>query len=129
MPVATKYTIKQFVTAIKGLPEAAPTTDMLDAPIGHDSFKDQWILWLEEYLTPGHPNRKNAIDNAQWAYQHLNNGRMIVWLNEAAGEQPRIIQAAIAAMDERDTMQTEAKYARRVLPWDDLAKLLFRQRG
>jgi hypothetical protein len=54
---------------------------------------------------------------------------MIVWLNEAAGEQPRIIQAAIAAMDERDTMQTEAKYARRVLPWDDLAKLLFRQRG
>jgi hypothetical protein len=49
---------------------------------------------------------------------------MIVWLNEAAGEDPRIIQAAIAAMNERETMQAEAKYARRVLPWDGLAKLL-----
>jgi hypothetical protein len=30
-----------------------------------------------------------------------------------------------ASASERDTMQTEAKYARRVLPWDWLAKLLF----
>jgi hypothetical protein len=129
MPVATKYTIQQFVAAIKGLPEATPHTDALDPPIRHDSFKDQWIRWLEEYLTPGYYDRKNFVDNAKWAYQHLNNGWMIVWLNEAAGEAPRIIQAAIAAMEERDTMQAEAKYARRVLPWDDLAKLLFRQRG
>jgi hypothetical protein len=52
---------------------------------------------------------------------------MIVWLNEAAGEAPRLIQAAITAIEGRDPPQTEAKYARRVLPWDDLAKLLFRR--
>jgi hypothetical protein len=50
---------------------------------------------------------------------------MIVWLNEAAGEGPRIIEAAINAMAERDSAQTEAKYARLVLPWECVAKLLF----
>ena len=85
--------------------------------------------WLGGYLTPGYYGRKNAIDDAQWAHQHLNNGRMIVWLNEAASEDSRIIRAAIIAMAEREPPQTEAKYARLVLPWDDLVRLLFTGRA
>ena len=50
---------------------------------------------------------------------------MIVWLNEAAGEDRRIIGAAIIAAQGRDSKQTEAKYARLVLPWEQLAKRLF----
>jgi len=69
------------------------------------------------------------VDDAQWGYQHLRNGRMIEWFNEAAGENLRIIQAAIVVMEERDSMQTEARNVRRVLPWDELAKLLFGQRS
>jgi hypothetical protein len=51
---------------------------------------------------------------------------MIVWLNEAAGEDSRIIGAAIIAMAEREPPQTEAKYARLVLPWKGAAELLFK---
>ncbi len=51
---------------------------------------------------------------------------MIVWLNEAAGEHSRIIRAAIHAMAEREPPQTEAKYARLVLPGDRVAELLFK---
>jgi hypothetical protein len=119
------YTIAQFITAIKGLPERMPQSDKLPLPPGHASFKSQWLGWLGEYLTSGYYDRKNAVDDAAWAYQHLNNGRMIVWLNEAAGEDPRIIDAAIAAMEGREPTQTEAKYARRVLPWKYVAELLF----
>lgn len=36
-----------------------------------------------------------------------------------------MVQAAIVAMDGREPAQTEAMYARRVLPWEELAKLLF----
>jgi hypothetical protein len=57
--------------------------------------------------------------------KRLNNGRMIVWLNDEAGEDPRIIQAAIVAIDERYPPQTEAKFARPVLPSDGLTRLLF----
>jgi hypothetical protein len=46
-------------------------------------------------------------------------------INEAAGENPRIIQAAIVAIDGRDLTQTEAMYARRILPWERVATLLF----
>ncbi|MFQ3457638.1 hypothetical protein PMN64_30565 [Bradyrhizobium sp. UFLA01-814] len=42
--------------------------------------------WLDEYLGPGYYNRQNANDDARHVYPHLNNDRMIVWLNELAGE-------------------------------------------
>jgi hypothetical protein len=112
----TKYTIRQFVTAVKGLSKATPHSDALDQPTTHDGFKEQWIGWLEEYLTPGYYDRQNFVDDVETAYKRLNNGRMIVWLNEAAGEDPRIVRAAIVAIDERYPPQTEAKFARRVLP-------------
>jgi hypothetical protein len=51
---------------------------------------------------------------------------MIVWLNEAAGKHSRIIGAAIHAMAERESRKTEAKYGRLILPWDRVAKLLFK---
>jgi hypothetical protein len=118
--------IARFIAAIESLPERTPQSDELRLSPGQASFKSQWIGWLEEYLERGYYDRKNAVDDAQWAYQHLNNGRMIVWLNEAAGEDPRIIRVAIIAMAEREPPQTEAKYARLVLPWDGAAELLFK---
>jgi hypothetical protein len=125
MPDDTKYAISQFRAAIDGLRKPTPRSDQLPLAPGQESNKSQWLRWLEEYLEPGFYNRQTFVDDAKTAYQRLNNGRMIVWLNEAAGENPRIIEAAIIAMDERDAPQTEAKFARRVLPWDRLARLLF----
>jgi hypothetical protein len=123
--VDPSYTIAQFIIAVEGLRRPTPRSDELPLPHGHASFKSQWRGWLGEYLTPGYYDRKNAVDDARWAYQHLNNGNMIVWLNEAAGEDPRIIQATIIAIDGRESRQTEAMYARRILPWGALAERLF----
>jgi hypothetical protein len=51
---------------------------------------------------------------------------MIVWLNEAAGESPATIRAAIAAMLRGGPQkQTPAKIARSFLPWERAATLLF----
>lgn len=125
-PAKPSFTIEQFITVIEGLQRRTPKSDRFPVPSGHSSLKSQWLSWLREYLEPGYYDRKSAHDDAEWAYQHLNNGRMIVWLNEAAGEDPRIIHAAIVAMDDREPPQTEAKYARLVLPWCGAAKLLFK---
>ncbi|SDS19048.1 hypothetical protein [Bradyrhizobium canariense] len=123
----SSYTVAQFIVAVDGLSELTPQSDQLPLAAGHASFRHQWIGWLKEYLTPGYYNRQNFVDDARTAYQRLNNGRMIVWLNEAAGEDPRIIQAAIVAMEKREAPQTEAMYARRVLPWQGVARLLFKR--
>jgi hypothetical protein len=124
-----EYNIKQLTVAINRLSRPTPQSDALDQPAEHDTFKAQWRQWLDEYLTPGFYDRKTIVDDAETAYQRLSNGRMIVWLNEAAGEDARIVHAAIIAMRGRDSKQTEAMYARLVLPWDGLAKLLFDQKG
>ena len=79
------YTIAQFIAAIEGLQKRKPQSNELSLPAGHASFKSQWLGWLGEYLSPGYYDRKNVVDDAKWAYQHLNNGNMIVWLNEAPG--------------------------------------------
>ena len=123
---AKSYSIKEFSAAIEDLQKRTPQSDELPLPAGHASFKSQWLGWLKEYLGPGYYDRTNVHDDAKWTYQHLNNGRMIVWLNEAAGEDPRIIGATIIAIDGRDSTQTEAMYARRILPWEGLAKRLFK---
>ncbi|UGY03267.1 hypothetical protein [Bradyrhizobium quebecense] len=121
----SKYTIDQLRTAIRELKIPTPLSDQLPLPADQVSTRDQWLGWLNEYLGPGYYNRQTFVDDACHVYQHLNNGRMIVWLNEAAGEDPRIVQAAIVAMDGREPAQTEAMYARRILPWEDLARRLF----
>jgi hypothetical protein len=119
------YTIKEFIAAIKDLKNPTPKSDFSEQPGGYAGFKEQWIRWLDEYLTAGLYNRQNVVDNAEAAYQHLSNAGMIIWLNEAAGEDTRIIEAAIIATQERFPAQTGAKYARRVLPWQNLAARLF----
>ena len=50
------YTIAQFIAASKGLRQQTPQ-------LARGIF---------------HPLATNAVDDAEWAYQHLNNGRMIV---------------------------------------------------
>ncbi|WP_194460757.1 hypothetical protein [Bradyrhizobium sp. CCBAU 53421] len=117
LPRSKKYTIDQPTTAIRELKTPTPLSDQLPLPADQASTRDQWLGWLDEYLGPGYYNRQTLIDDARHVYQHLNNGRMMVWLNEAAGEDPRIIEAAIIAMDSGEPAQREAMYARRVLPW------------
>lgn len=121
----TEYTVGQLRAAIDKFQRPTPQSDRLPLSPDQTSTRAQWLAWLDEYLGPGYYNRQTSVDEARHVYKHLNNGRMIVWLNEAAGEESRIVEAAIIAMDGRESAQTEAKYARRVLPWEALARRLF----
>lgn len=121
----TKYTISQFRAAIDGLRKSTPISDRLPLPPDQESSQSQWLRWLDAYLEPGYYNRKTFNDDARHAYNHLGNLRMIVWLNEAAGEDHRLVQAAIFAAQERVNAHAEARYARLVLPWKGIADLLF----
>jgi hypothetical protein len=105
----------------------AVTSHASKLPLSHryKTFKEQWSGWLEEYNGPGYYGRSDGKRDARWVYQHLNNGNMIVWLNEAAGERPTVVLATISEMLRSDVKQTQAAIARRHLPWERVAELLF----
>jgi len=121
------YFIKELQRAVRRLPATAPQSDKLSKG-GYETHQDHWIRWLKEYDGPGFYGRSDWSVDARSVYQRLANGRMIVWLSEAAGEDPERIRAAITAMKLHGSgrKQTEAKIVRFHLPWERLAELLFK---
>jgi hypothetical protein len=121
------YTIQELLRAVRRLPAAMPISDRLSKG-GYDTHRDHWIGWLKGYDGPGFYGRSDWVVDARTVYQRLNNGRMIVWLNEAAGEKPALIRTTISEMKLRGNglKQTEAKIARARHPWESVAALLFR---
>lgn len=118
------HTIKELLAAVRQLPAITPQVGKLLLK-SHNTFQEQWIGWLEEYDGPGYYGRGDDNRDARWVYQHLNNGNMIAWLNEAAGESPSTIEATITDMQRVEVKQSQAKIARSHLPWERVAKLLF----
>jgi hypothetical protein len=68
------------------------------AAMAKDTHKDNWVGWLEEYDGPGYYGRSRWDRDSRFVYQHLCCGPMIVWLNEAAGEDPALIKRTIREM-------------------------------
>jgi hypothetical protein len=126
--MARSYSIRELLLAVRRLPATMPESDRLSKG-GYATHKDHWIGWLAEYDGPGYYGRSNWDRDARYVYQHLNNCNMIVWLNEAAGESPATIRAAITAMLRGGPQKaTMAGIARFLLPWERAASLLFNNR-
>jgi len=121
------HSIKEMLRAVRRLPATAPQSGKLSKG-GYETHQDHWIAWLKEYDGPGYYGRSDWSVDARAVYQRLANGRMIVWLSEAAGEDPKRIRAAITAMKRHGNgrKQTEAKIVRSHLPWEQVATLLFK---
>ena len=124
-----EHTIAQFCVAVEKLSRPTPLSDRLLPPVNYRSFKEQWIDWLKDCEAPGYYGRIPGKRTPRDVYQRLNNAGMIVWLNEAAGQNQSTIEAAINAMlrpsYQLGWKQTKAKVARKHLPWEPLAELLF----
>jgi hypothetical protein len=95
---------------VRRLPATAPQSNKLSKG-GYETHQDHWIGWLKEYDGPGYYGRSDWSVDARAVYQRLANGHILVWLNEAAGEDPKRIRAAITAMKRHGNgrAQTEAK--------------------
>ena len=88
-----QHSFGELLAVVRRLPAITPQAAKLPVN-GYETFQEQWIGWLEEYDGPGYYGRADGKRDARWVYQHLNNGKMIVWLNEAAGESHSTIEAA-----------------------------------
>ena len=118
-----EVTIKQFVRAIRGLPSDTP---QVHPGRWYTTQKEHWLGWLMEYGGPGAYGRKGGKNrDAKFAYNHIVNYEMLLWLIGAAGVPRNLVKAARSACAKAEGLSAKSVAIRRHVPWDELAAVLW----
>ena len=85
--------VRTFIRAINDLPPDKP----IDRPgIWYRTQHQHWIGWLSEYRGPGAYGRQTGIKrDAKFAYNHIVNPQMLLWLISASGVNRTLVSAAM----------------------------------
>lgn len=119
----TEITIEQLQIAIKKLSSDPPKTQ---PGIWYKTQKEHWLGWLKEYRGPGAYRRKGgSAREAKFAYNHVVNYHMLTWIIDAAGVDPKLVRQAKAAVNDKKTLQANARVIRGIVPWEILADALW----
>jgi hypothetical protein len=116
--------IKKFMQAIQKLPSDKPkeTPGKL-----YKTQKDHWLGWLNEYGGSGAYGRKGSKNqDAEFAYNHIVEYRMLLWIVQAAGVESKLVKQAKAIVDEEKSMPSNSAAIRKIVPWNVLANALWR---
>jgi len=99
----------------------------IDKPgVWYRTQKEHWLGWLKEYGGPGAYGRKTRQKrDAQYAYNHVVNYQMLLWLVKAAGVNPRRFSAARQASEKATTLQAKSAAIRGHIPWQVVAAALW----
>src|SRR5262249_18601170 len=80
--------------------------------------QEHWMGWLSEYDGPGAYGRIGTDRSAAFAYNHIVNPQMLVYLAEAAGVADELVVEAVdAALANSSTMPSMSSAVRRLIPW------------
>jgi hypothetical protein len=137
----TIATPAQLRKAIKPLSSSSPVTDSFSAKwlgvedaddsqrerrtVWYDTQHEHWLGWLKYYDGPGAYGRKGVGYSAEFAYNHIVNPQMLVYLAEAAGIADKTVRkAATEALANRSTMSSMSAAVRRVVPWKTIETAL-----
>lgn len=117
--------IKRFIQAIQGLPSDDPK---VTPGKWYKTQKEHWLGWLKEYHGPGAYGRKGASRrDARFAYNHIVEYRMLLWIIETAGVEPKLVKKAKSVVDDKKTLQANSAAIRRIVPWEMLANALWKK--
>lgn len=96
----------------------------LPGPHWWGSQREHVVRWLRDIGGAGAYNRKTRGLGAQHFYQHFQCAPGLLWVGEALGESPLVVQRAADAAGGvgRPAMQCAA--IRRVIPWSRIAELV-----
>lgn len=124
--MAEIYTPKQLLARIRTFPEYMPISDVVPWPRAYSSHREHWIKWLREYHTPGFYQRTNSDRDARFIWGHIQNLGMVLWLAEAAGTAPDLVEGArLRSVSAGGNSARRCSAARHVLPWLPLASLIW----
>lgn len=114
--MSDSISIAKFIRAIRQLPSDAPR----DWPgKWYKTQKQHWLRWLDEYHGPGAYGRRTGMQrDARYAYNHIVEPEMLLWLIEAADIPAGIAAAAKRASRHGKTMQEKSAAIRRHATWE-----------
>lgn len=114
-----KITIAQFISAIERLPSDEP---IIDPRIWYTTQKEHWLGWLGDYQSPGAYGRiPDANRDAKFAYNHVVNYQMLLWLIEAGDTNQEKLLAAQHAYKEGTSMAGKSAIIRKHVPWEEVS--------
>lgn len=123
--MAQKISIKRFRDTIRRLPSDRA---VVRPGIWYSTQKQHWLGWLGEYHGPGYYGRTStARRDARFAYNHIVEVKMLLYLAKAAGASSRVLAEARAAECRARTLQAKAGAVRKVVPWELIEKALWKK--
>jgi hypothetical protein len=118
-----EISITQFIKAIKQLPSDKPK---IQPGIWYKTQKEHWVGWLNEYGGPGAYGRKSKEKrDAKYAYNHIVNYKMLLWLISAGGVTPRLVKAARSEADKATSLPGKSAAIRKHVPWEEIVNVLW----
>lgn len=119
-----RITIRQSIAAIRRLPSDPP---IVVPGKWYRTQKEHWLGWLSEYHGPGAYGRarRTTPRDAQFAYNHIVEVEMLLWLIDAAGVPRPDTAAAHRAAAEASSLPAASAAVRRCVPWKKLHEALF----
>lgn len=116
---------------VQELDARQPITDEYEARTAHlgrnanGNQKGHLDGWLSQYDGPGAYDRKNPSSSGRSFYNHFRCAPGLLWLAEALGEDPQVLQVAVAAIDAAGpNPSSECAAFRRVVPWARIVELV-----
>src|SRR5437764_6090445 len=114
----TSVSIEQFIRVVRLLPSDKP---VLDTQKWYTTQKQHWLGWLGEYHGAGAYGRKlGKSRDAEFAYNHIVEPKMLLWLINAAGVKPGLIRAAQQASSRASTLPSKSASIRKLVPWSEV---------
>jgi hypothetical protein len=115
--------IRRLIAAIRRLPSDRPRHYPGKC---YSTQKEHWLGWLGEYGGPGYYGRKTGKRrSAEYAYNHIVNHEMLLWLSAAAGVKRSLVASARKASLKGLTMQEKSAAIRRHVPWPELVDAMW----
>lgn len=119
--------IPQLLKAIRALPADDP---VVDPRKWYTTQKQHWIGWLSEYGGPGAYGRRTDIArNARYAYNHIVEPKMLLWLIAAAEVDPKLVADANRACSAGRSLAQQSAMIRRAVPWEIVEMALWPRRS
>lgn len=114
--------VRSFRRAIAGLPSDPPR---ITPGKGYTTQQEHWLGWLRDYDGPGAYGRQpHAKRDARYAYNHVVEPKLLLWLIQACGMKASKVKAARAATRQARSMMQQSAAIRRLVPWDDVEERL-----
>ena len=90
--------------------------------------KEHWLGWLGEYNSPGAYGRKVTRGrDARFAYNHIVEVGMLLYLIDAAGVDADLVREANAQAAHGRTLQSKSAAVRKVVPWEVVERALWKR--